>query len=431
MGAAGHILLVNLTVLGVATGGFLASWFHDRTRQSALWTAVALLLLVASGMASLLVLVSEHPSVRLLIHGLTFAGLLALTIGLRLHYGRPPGFLAVALILASGMTTITFAVSLPRGDAAYLVLLNLPALATTVLMVVAIWRARERDALDALLAAGAVLTGLQFAYRGVMPMIGFALSPTVAGYFISAHGLHILTVQCVVTILAVAALALVHVRDTVRGLERVTERDPMTGLLNRRGLDAAVEGVTSRKARSFRPVSVVVTDIDRFKAVNDTHGHEVGDRVIRALASLLGGTARSGDLVARMGGEEFVVVMSDASPDLARLFAEGVRIALSEMPQATGGRVTASFGVAEVLPGMTVPEAIAAADMALYEAKRAGRNRVRVAGAAADERRSGERRGAERRANDRSGANDPSGANDLPAVGAPATKHRLAVRRVG
>ena len=232
-----------------------------------------------------------------------------------------------------------------------------------------------------------------------MPTFGVDLPPTVAGYFTSQYGLHILTLQCVVTILVVAAFALVHVRDTVRGLERASEHDPMTGLLNRRGFHAAVEGMIRTKARSFRPVSVVVTDIDRFKAVNDTHGHDVGDRVIRALAALLGGTAREGDLVVRMGGEEFVVVLPDTSPDVARLFAEGVRVALSEMPQATGGTVTASFGVAEIMPGMTVSEAIKAADMALYEAKRAGRNRVRVTlNPGGAERRAGDRREGERRA---------------------------------
>lgn len=399
MGAAGHILIINLTVLAVATGGFLASWLRDRSRQAALWAALALGLLVVSSLTGLLVLLSEHAAVRLLIHALTLLGFLAVVNCVRVHYGRPALRDPLLLYFVLGLGVMVLGLSLPRESVAYVFLLYLPTALTGVAMVSAIWRTPERDALDALLAVTVVLLCGQFMYRGVMVMAGLDLAPTVGGYFASRHGLHVLTVQCVGTILAIAAFALVHVRDTVRVLERATERDPLTGLLNRRGLDAAVAGVTSRKARSFRPVSVVVADIDHFKAVNDTHGHDMGDKVIRALASLMDGTARPGDLVARMGGEEFVAVMSDASPDLARLYAEAVRIALGESVQATGERVTASFGIAEVMPGMTVPEAIAAADVALYEAKRAGRNRVRIARRPSERsaRRAGERREAERR----------------------------------
>ena len=400
MGAATHILLINLTVLAIAAGGFLASWMRDRTRHSALWTAVSLVLLMGSGASSVLVLVAEHPAIRLLIHGLTFAGLVALLAGLRLQYGHRAGVAALTSVLLAGLGMLALGVAMPRMSVAHGVLLNGPGFVAGVLIALSVLRAPDRDALDGLVSASAFVIAAQFVYRPLMMGMGIDLPPTVAGFFSSDFGLHILTVQCVVTILTVASISLVHVRDTVRSLERATARDPLTGLLNRRGLDAAVDAITQRKQRSFRPVSVVVTDIDRFKTVNDTHGHDVGDHVIRALARLLDGTARPDDVVARMGGEEFVVVMSDASPDLARLFAEGVRIALSEMPQATGGRITASFGVAELMPGMTVAEAISAADMALYEAKRAGRNRVRIAQPRLDdahERRLGEHRGTDRR----------------------------------
>ncbi|WP_237215217.1 GGDEF domain-containing protein [Falsiroseomonas oryziterrae] len=164
--------------------------------------------------------------------------------------------------------------------------------------------------------------------------------------------------------------------------------DPLTGLRNRRGfLDAGVAAIT-RAARDGVPVSVVALDLDRFKAVNDTHGHAAGDAVLRGAASAVLSGLRAGDLAGRLGGEEFALLLPGAGLRDASAMAERLRVALPvAVPHPTAGaRVTASFGVAELDPvaeaghaARVLEAAIAAADGALYVAKRGGRDRVALA----------------------------------------------------
>jgi len=182
--------------------------------------------------------------------------------------------------------------------------------------------------------------------------------------------------------LALSALAIAIVLFIMVGMEIVSrltetsETDPLTGVLNRRGFEARIADA-GRGASQI----VVMADIDRFKAINDRYGHEVGDAVIRSFAQILAGTARDNDLVVRWGGEEFLVLLADAEIATARLFAEAVRRVFEEQThdEDLGGvRATASFGIAPWLDGMSISGASHLADQALYEAKREGRNRVCV-----------------------------------------------------
>jgi two-component system cell cycle response regulator len=129
-----------------------------------------------------------------------------------------------------------------------------------------------------------------------------------------------------------------------------------------------------------KPVSVVMVDIDHFKAVNDTYGHDAGDEVLRATAQRILANIRSFDMAARLGGEEFVVVMPDTPQEDAMAAAERLRARISETPIATiGGRpiaVTASLGVAASVRGDSSAVLLKRCDQALYGAKRDGRNRV-------------------------------------------------------
>jgi two-component system cell cycle response regulator len=156
--------------------------------------------------------------------------------------------------------------------------------------------------------------------------------------------------------------------------------DPLTGLYNRRFLDAHLGTVLRQMQEQGKPVSVVVVDIDHFKDVNDSYGHDAGDEVLRSIAQRVLGNIRSFDMAARMGGEEFVVVMPDTPQEDALAAAERLRARIAETPIATvGGRVvqvTASLGVAASYRGDTGAALLKRADQALYAAKRDGRNRV-------------------------------------------------------
>lgn len=162
--------------------------------------------------------------------------------------------------------------------------------------------------------------------------------------------------------------------------------DALTGLNNRRYLDNHLKILFNRAASRGRPLSVCITDIDRFKQVNDTYGHDAGDEVLREFATRLRSTVRGADLACRYGGEEFVVVMPDTSVDMAASVAERLRSIIEDTPFILrSGRelhITASLGIAGNAPSVETPEQLMRqADRALYEAKSAGRNRV-VASAA-------------------------------------------------
>lgn len=162
--------------------------------------------------------------------------------------------------------------------------------------------------------------------------------------------------------------------------------DDLTGLNNRRYLDNHLKILFDRAAARQRALSICMTDIDRFKQVNDTYGHDAGDEVLREFASRIRSTVRGADLACRYGGEEFVVVMPDTPVELAAAVAERLRSIVEDRPFVLrSGRelhITASLGIASNSPSVETPEQLMRqADMALYEAKNAGRNRV-VASAA-------------------------------------------------
>lgn len=169
----------------------------------------------------------------------------------------------------------------------------------------------------------------------------------------------------------------------IERLRKLSETDPLTGLLNRRAFLATAERQVAYARRYDRALAVVVADIDHFKQVNDTHGHATGDAVIRAVATRLQTAARDTDLVARFGGEEFVVLLMESDVTAAVSYAERARglIAASPVQAETGAQVsvTLSLGCTILSPDdRDVQDAIDRADDALYGAKAAGRNRVRV-----------------------------------------------------
>ena len=160
-------------------------------------------------------------------------------------------------------------------------------------------------------------------------------------------------------------------------LEALASIDPLTGVMNRRGIDRELEQRISHNCRSRNEFSVLMVDVDLFKAVNDTFGHAMGDEVLRTVAMRLRRAIRSGDIVARWGGEEFVVLAA-AACDEAEILGERLRATIEAAPVGDVS-VTISVGVAAWDPREDAPSLIARADAALYAAKSGGRNRVCLA----------------------------------------------------
>ena len=173
-----------------------------------------------------------------------------------------------------------------------------------------------------------------------------------------------------------------HVERTEAEAQVAARTDPLTGCANRRAFVARVREELARGARGGRSVAVLLADLDRFKQVNDAHGHAVGDVVIRHFAEHLAASVRPTDVVARLGGEEFCVLLPDMDLAAATALGEDVCRSLDERAVVVDGttvRVTASFGVAVAVPGESWDACFARVDRALYAAKSAGRNRVMTA----------------------------------------------------
>ncbi|MBN14740.1 MAG: hypothetical protein CMJ15_05905 [Pelagibacterium sp.] len=185
--------------------------------------------------------------------------------------------------------------------------------------------------------------------------------------------------------MAVTRLSFITTSDVVRiaKLERDAIEDPLTGIYNRRYLENKLEEEVGRSTRLNTPLSAMMIDLDHFKHVNDTYGHEVGDQVLRHVCSLIVSSVRPGDSVVRYGGEEFVVLAPNCPAGDASVLGERMREKIAgsrlSLPGGQDLTVTASIGVSSLTTDSSGAEMLRAADMALYRAKREGRNRLCIA----------------------------------------------------
>lgn len=164
-----------------------------------------------------------------------------------------------------------------------------------------------------------------------------------------------------------------------RELERAARTDAVTGLANRRAMLERLDQELERSRQTGQPLTLVMADVDHFKAINDRHGHDAGDTVLVAIGERLASTLRSQDTLARWGGEEFLLLLPATGPQGGHAIAERLRRAISAVPFTVAGEpvgLTITQGLATARPGMDAQSLIKAADQALYEGKRRGRDQV-------------------------------------------------------
>jgi diguanylate cyclase (GGDEF)-like protein/putative nucleotidyltransferase with HDIG domain len=214
----------------------------------------------------------------------------------------------------------------------------------------------------ALVLLGSLLTGVSVYAWGAGA--GYALAATVGA-------------------LLVLGLFVATIRDRMGGLAAraagTSERDSLTGLLNRDGFEAAFELELERARRTGTALSLVVGDVDRLAQLNEGHGHSAGDETLRRIAGAIEGAKRSFDVAARVGGDEFALLVPDCDEHGAYTLAERVRI---ELERSAAPRTSASFGIATFPQhGQSIAALLSAADQALYSAQRLGRNRSVISSA--------------------------------------------------
>jgi diguanylate cyclase (GGDEF)-like protein len=371
------LALIGPAILSVFGIAFLCSWMIERKRGYLLLLAGACALF-AFGAGCQILYLPRDAGLNAMISGLFYTAAVLLAVeGTLLRSGRALGWAANAAILAGFMTLLWYFFYVDRNLLARVYVQNFGyglLLLVAAIRLRALARGRYVDrALFWVLLAFAV----QFFPRTLLT-IGLS-PPATAAAFGNSTFWQLLQLSLAVfgSALCLAILS-AAAADVIADLRLERDVDPLTGVLNRRGIE-------ERIASHFRPSgagsgSLILCDIDHFKQINDAHGHDGGDAVLRKIGDLLQGEARKGDLVGRMGGEEFAVFLPDADLREAHECSERLRKAIATTMFAVSGagerRVTASFGVATIEPGDGWARLYKRADMRLYEAKAAGRNRT-------------------------------------------------------
>jgi diguanylate cyclase (GGDEF)-like protein len=380
---AEFILAINLVVAGLLAAAFLMISTYERTRVPGRWLGAAYLLGMAYFLAEASIPFFTDAKLPVVV---AFAAFLAATaafnVGIARKYGiAVPWRLFVGLFVVS-LVAVTLVQDLPRHSFTRMMTYQSPYVVMQAIGAGLILSAPILLRADRIVAALLGLSALQFLSK---PFLAYAVGGwgrNPQAYLTSDYAMISQALGAVFGIAVALGMLVILGRDLITDFAAKSETDTLSGLFNRRGFEERVRQRLTRSAEQNMPVCLVIADLDHFKSINDRFGHACGDRVIEAFATFLREAAAENQVAGRIGGEEFAVLLPATRLAAARLFAEGARSAFASLPVEglpPGQRFTASFGVAERLPGEDVSDFMQRADEALYSAKRAGRDCVRVA----------------------------------------------------
>lgn len=297
------------------------------------------------------------------------------------RYALPVPWRAMGVTAAVATAAFTWFLLGHPSIAARILTISIGAGIIATMVVVVLWPVEKRHLIDRVLFWVAAFSALNLIVRPIVLLSLGGGFDNYVGFQQSVYWTTVQFTQAMVSIAAAISLMVAVAIDQIAELRRQADDDDLSGLLNRRGFEAAAGKALRRCIEADRPVALMIADLDRFKSINDNHGHAVGDAIIAAFGAhvrLIGPP----DMVAgRIGGEEFALLVPGAGIEAARQLAEAVRTGLEA---ACTGRIpaklcpTTSIGLAIGAPGTGLSVLMHEADQALYEAKRTGRNRVRT-----------------------------------------------------
>ncbi len=379
MNGAAFALVVNIAVAGLFAASFAVIALANPGYRRVLGFSASYAIGMMTPLSELLLPLSPWPEPFMVTsYFCFFCGLLGMAAALSCFYGRQPPWTLLAAMLAAAAATRWLIWGGQRNSLGYELAYQMPFALAAALSAWVVLRASRRGRLDMVLAGMFGLIALHFLVKPFLA--GFFGSGRTARDYIDSF--YALLSQSSTGILLTAA-GLVILLNTVQSIivrsQVASETDPLSGLSNRRGFDNHAARVLAGAQRFGLPVAVLVFDLDHFKTINDNHGHAVGDRVIRSFGELLRRAAPQATVAARLGGEEFAVLLERATPEGARLNAEAIRVALTQAGEDGLPPVTVSVGIAGIQPSETVGEALRRADLALYKAKQQGRDRICIA----------------------------------------------------
>ncbi|MDZ3832927.1 MAG: GGDEF domain-containing protein [Sphingopyxis sp.] len=379
---AAFVLGINMFVVGVFAVAFGVVAATNRGARGARWMAFGYASgILAVGLEYVLPWQSDPTPVGVSIY---LAYLLAMTlcvVGIARHYRADPPWLVVLTIWGGSIMMVPLIFSLAYGSPLRLALYQFSYFVMQALALMLVWRSGQRQRLDMLLMCLMALAALIYIAKPLIAWkVGTAATPQ--GYMETIYAAISQSLGAGTLVALALVLLLIMMRDTTAEIIARSETDALSGVLNRRGFGAHAERALDKAREAGRSAVLVAADLDHFKAINDSFGHAAGDGVIVRFAAMLRAAAPAGAIVSRPGGEEFAVLLTGATLADGRLYAEGVRrdfASCSLIDAGVDSPVSASFGVAQMMPGDGLSSLWRRADDALYRAKAGGRNRVSLA----------------------------------------------------
>ncbi|KIZ41784.1 MULTISPECIES: GGDEF domain-containing protein [Rhodopseudomonas] len=366
--------LIGPGIIGVFGCAFLAAWSYER-RRPYLGILAAACALFALGASSQIIYWPRDTGLNAMVSGALYTCAVIATVeGVLIRSGRAFGLWIDVAIFAGFSLALWFFFYVDRSLLARIYVQNFGYGLLLCAAALRLSRLRRGRVVDRILFWTLFLFGLHFFPRTVFTV---GVSPP-AGELAFADSVFWQTLQLSLAVLGAAlamAILAAAVSDLMDDLRRERDLDHLTGLLNRRGFEAEIAAPMHRAPEG---VSLILCDVDHFKSINDTFGHAVGDVVLKEIGAILRRTARKGDLIGRLGGEEFAVFLPDASLSDAYECAERLRqtIANSQIPGLGNRSVTASFGVATIQEAGDWAALYKMADSRLYRAKASGRDQT-------------------------------------------------------
>ena len=381
MSAAAFVLAINIFVSGLFSAAFGVVAWRNGTAIGARLLALAYGIgIVNAGLEFVLPTQQDTALLELAMFSISLSAFMICVVGLARHYSVAVPWVPLAVLGLVSIVANAVLLFQPIGTPLErAIVYQFPYFGAHLLGAAMVFNSRRRAALDLTLLVFLVVSGLQFVAK---PFLAAGLGHEgTAGYLQSLYGAYSQTFVAFLLIANGVLMLLIMVRDEMAEITIRSETDKLSGLLNRRGFEDRAERAMASARRAGVSSALVLADLDHFKAINDTLGHDRGDAVIASFARLLARDAEDRMVVGRQGGEEFAVLIPGANLASARLYAEGVRIAFSALAGDIGvATLSASFGVVQVRPEDTLLDLLRRADLALYDAKKNGRDRVSVAG---------------------------------------------------
>jgi diguanylate cyclase (GGDEF)-like protein len=370
--------LLNPAMSAIFCAALFALWYYHRNL-----TYIAIFVLsyaVRTVCFGILYFAFAHqePVLRQLSNALILLATMLLSIALSNRRGQRPRYGTLSAIVAISLAVLCFYQFVEPNLPVRIVALNLGLTSLSLLMLLDVANAPKRTPVEQLLLGLILVTCLGFFLRPFVYLIpGITAAQIEADYWLMVS----ISDALLCAILAVAIFAVIAV-DVMENIKREAQTDVLSGLFNRRGFEARALDALAQQT-NVAPVAILLSDLDHFKSINDRFGHSSGDKVIRRFSQILKEQAPREAIIARLGGEEFAVLLPRGQADAAHSLAEAARAAFKKVAPAIVSREispTASFGIAIAREDEGLLALIERADRALYQAKNDGRDCIRQIG---------------------------------------------------